>query len=96
MRAAVYNIRLTRGAVAHERRRILDAISGQLAYEPLVATKNRKQLPGLAPEWAHIAPILELRVGSYRVFYDVDGEARTVIVRAVRLKRPSDTTGDIV
>jgi mRNA-degrading endonuclease RelE of RelBE toxin-antitoxin system len=33
-----------------------------------------------------------LRVGEYRVFYDVQEQARLVTVRAIRLKPPHKTT----
>lgn len=49
---------------------ILDAIERQLTYEPLQATQNRKPLrPGSQFQW-------ELRVGKYRVFYDVIEETK--------------------
>lgn len=48
-----------------ERRLILDAIDRQLTREPAKAPTNRKRLrPNRLAEW-------ELRVGRYRVFYDV-------------------------
>lgn len=44
---------------------IFDEIERQLAYQPLQETKNRKPLrPDSQFQW-------ELRVGKYRVFYDV-------------------------
>jgi len=59
---------------------ILDAIAVQLSYQPTRPTKHRKQLKEnpLAP-W-------ELRVGDFRVFYDVDTGNQTVIVVAVGQK----------
>lgn len=38
----------------------------------------------------------ELRVGEYRVFYDVQEQARLVTVRAIRLKPPHKTTEEIL
>jgi hypothetical protein len=35
-------------------------------------------------------------VGDYRAFYDVDEDAATVYVRAVRRKEPGQTTEDII
>ena len=59
---------------------ILDGIEAQLCYEPTVETRNRKRLrPGQAAEW-------ELRVGRFRVFYDVDQEEFSVSIQAVGLK----------
>ena len=86
---------LTRVRV-HDRRRILDAIETQLSYQPTVATRNRKILVDLTPAWEANPPIWELRVGSYRVFYDVDEDQNEVYVRAVREKPPHKRTEDIL
>jgi mRNA-degrading endonuclease RelE of RelBE toxin-antitoxin system len=61
---------------------VLDAIKVQLRYEPLRETRNRKQLrPNPLAPW-------ELRVGSLRVFYEVDPlEADLVNVLAIGIKR---------
>ena len=71
---------------AAERRRVLDAIERQLAYEPAETTRRKKMLAGLAPPWEQVRPVWQLRVGGLRVFYDVDESTRLVIVRAVRRK----------
>ncbi len=81
---------------AYERKRILDTIEEQLTYEPMRRTHNKKILAGLAPPWDHIEPAWQLRVDEYRVFYDVDEEASTVLVRAVRHKPPHKTTEEIL
>ncbi len=39
-----------------------------------------------------VPPIWELRVGEFRIFYDVAEEERKVYVRAVRRKPPHKTT----
>ena len=57
---------------AHQRPRILNRIDVQLSQQPSNQTRNRKPLIGLIPPWEHIAPVWELRIGDYRVFYDVD------------------------
>jgi mRNA-degrading endonuclease RelE of RelBE toxin-antitoxin system len=85
-----------RSVPVHARRRIVDAVNEQLSTAPQVQTRNRKPLPGLAPNWEHCPPVWELRVGDYRVFYDVDEVEQSVVVRAVRLKRPGTTTREIV
>jgi len=82
----MFEISLTPRAANHirayrkfEQRIILDAIEGQLAYEPTVETRNRKRLgENDFSSW-------ELRVEKYRVFYDVvtEGDVRTVEVKAV-------------
>jgi mRNA-degrading endonuclease RelE of RelBE toxin-antitoxin system len=37
-----------------------------------------------------------VRIGEYRVFYDVDEETSTVTIRAVRSKPPHKTTEEIL
>ncbi len=78
------------------RNQILDAIEEQLAREPETRTKNRKLLENLIPPWQMVAPIWELRVGEYRVFYDVSAAESVVYVRAVRRKRRGTKTEDIL
>ena len=81
---------------AFERRPILEAIRQQLTYEPTVITRNRKLLESLIPNFESVPPIWELRVGEYRIFYDVDGAEKIVYIRAIRRKTPEKTTEDIV
>ena len=59
---------------------MLDQIEVQLAYQPDVDTRNRKRsrLNPLAP-WA-------LRIGGIRVSYNVNADAASVRVIAVRRK----------
>jgi mRNA-degrading endonuclease RelE of RelBE toxin-antitoxin system len=71
---------------AHDRARVLAEIERRLAEHPQQPSRNRKQLTALVPSWEHVPPVWELRVGDHRVFYDVNVEARLVIVRAVRRK----------
>ena len=40
--------------------------------------------------------LAELRVGEYRVFYDVDDTERLVTVRTIRRKPPHATTEEIL
>ena len=84
------------GLRANERTRVLDRIEVQLKHEPLRQSRNRKILGGLIPPWEHVAPVWQLRVGQYRVFYDVNANELAVIVRAVRLKPPHRTTEEIL
>lgn len=78
------------------RTRIIKAIDKQLTHEPAVMTKNRKSLPTLQPEFEHEPPVWELRVGEYRVYYDVNEKAKSVVIRGVRRKPPHTTTEQIV
>jgi len=59
---------------------ILDEIERQLTYQPNVETRNRKPLR------AHPLGEWELRVDKFRVFYDIDTENETVLVKAVGVK----------
>jgi mRNA-degrading endonuclease RelE of RelBE toxin-antitoxin system len=59
---------------------IFDEIERQLTYQPDGETRNRKPLRShLLGEW-------ELRVDKFRVFYDIDTENETVLVKAVGIK----------
>ncbi|MEZ4860257.1 MAG: hypothetical protein R3C14_03085 [Caldilineaceae bacterium] len=64
----------------YEQRVIVDAVDQQLLHEPGVETRNRKVLdPNSLAQW-------ELRVGSYRVFYDLNLSGRMVTVKAIGWK----------
>jgi mRNA-degrading endonuclease RelE of RelBE toxin-antitoxin system len=81
---------------ANQRSRLLDRIELQLSHEPAHESRNRKILVGLIPPWDHLVPVWELRVGEYRIFYDVDEIKSTVFVRAIRRKPPHKTTEEIL
>jgi mRNA-degrading endonuclease RelE of RelBE toxin-antitoxin system len=78
------------------RKRIVDAINRQLPHEPTAESKNRKVLSGVCPSFEHKLPVWELRVASYRVYYDVSEESMTVVIRSVRFKPPHATTEQII
>ncbi len=60
---------------------ILDEADKQLLWEHSKETRNRKQLaPNDLSVW-------ELRIGEYRLFYDVNESDKTVKVKAVGRKR---------
>src|SRR5947207_13124707 len=80
---------------AFDRRRVLAEIRGQLTDQPTGATRRRKCLMDLTPSFDHELPVWELRVGPFRVFYDVQDEERRVHVRAVRRKEPTQKTEEI-
>lgn len=99
----MYDLQFARGTEqdlkrlsAFHRNTILDAIERQLAVDPNKPSRNRKILVGLVPPWTAEPPIWELRVGDYRVFYDVADEAQVVYIRAVRKKPPGRRTEDIL
>jgi mRNA-degrading endonuclease RelE of RelBE toxin-antitoxin system len=79
-----------------EYRRLTEEIAKQLTHQPTVATRNRKCLGTVPAGFEHIPPLWELRVGHYRVFYDVEEATQTVQVRAVRRKDQEQTTEDIL
>ena|SRR2546428_12487861 len=59
------------------RKAIVTEIRKQLLYEPLVETKNRKRLrDNPIAKW-------ELRAGKFRIFYEVDEVAQSVIIVSV-------------
>ena len=98
-----YEVRLTDSATEElrairvfDRRWIVDEIKRQLRDEPTVSTRNRKCLHVAVPEFEHVPPVWELRVGDYRVFYDVEEPSQTVYVRAVHRKQPGQATEEII
>ena len=66
---------------AYERKTIIDEIRRQLTDQPAVGTRNRKRLrENPLARW-------ELRVGKFRVFYEIGEDGATVTVAAVGFKR---------
>ena len=99
----MYQVLVTRGAEedlrglrARDRTTVLDAMERQLSHEPDRTTRNRKPLFALRPPWSGMEPVWELRVGEWRVFYDIDDGERQVVVRAVRRKPPHATTEEVL
>jgi len=61
----------------YEQALVLDQTYLQLEDQPTVETRNRKPLePNELADW-------ELRIGRYRVFYDVDPTDQTVTIKAI-------------
>lgn len=91
-------MRELRSLRAYDQTLILEGIEEHLARRPDGATRRKKVLEDFtAPEqWAAEPPIWQLRVGDFRVFYDVDRERQVVWVRAVRRKPAHKTTGEIL
>jgi mRNA-degrading endonuclease RelE of RelBE toxin-antitoxin system len=69
----------------------LDDVDKQLTKEPMTPTKRRELLEGLVPPRDSVRPVWQLRVGDFRVFYDIDQEREQVIIRAVRRKGTKST-----
>ncbi len=82
-----YQIRFTRDAerqlrqlTTHDRNIILEAIEEQLSHQPEVPTRHRKLMrQNPLADW-------ELRVGEYRVFYDVDTDQDITMVLAIGIR----------
>ena len=99
----MFNVRFAEGVAQDLKRipvfyrnQILDAIKRQLVNTPDSETRNRKILVKLVTPWEGIEPVWELRVGEYRVFYDISRDDEIVYVRAVRRKPSRKKTEDII
>ena len=99
----MYTIEYTEGVLedlagmrAYQRTHIFDSIEAQLQHRPLQQTHNKKVILGLIPPWEYVEPVWQLRIGEYRVFYDVDEVSATVFVRAIRHKPPHKTTEEVL
>jgi mRNA-degrading endonuclease RelE of RelBE toxin-antitoxin system len=79
-----------------QRRTIDREIQERLRESPCRQTKNRKLLENAPATFEHEPPLWELRVGSFRVFYDVDEADQVVFIRAVREKPPHAETEDVL
>ena len=82
-----YQIEYTESAIddiayfkKYERGLIVTAIEEQLTYEPIREVRNRK------PMEANALARWEVRVGKYRIFYDVEVLDRVVLIKAVGWK----------
>lgn len=82
-----YRIAFSRNSLSHlqiftarEQKIIRDAMIEQLSYEPTIPTRNRKEMR------SNPTAVWELRIGDFRVYYDVDEEEAIVDVRAVGVK----------
>ncbi len=81
---AAYQIDMTEDAKADlscysasERKVIVSEIRDQLTHQPSTTTRNRKALrDNPIARW-------ELRVGAFRVFYELDEESQTVSIVAI-------------
>jgi mRNA-degrading endonuclease RelE of RelBE toxin-antitoxin system len=78
------------------RRRIAQAIDQHLPHQPTTPTRNRKVLQAAEASFEFDPPLWELRVGDFRVFYDIDEPNQIVRIRAVRAKPPHASSEDIL
>ncbi len=75
---------------AFDRVRILDAIKRHLTAAAAAVGGSKKRLDRGSGYVIH-----QLRVGKYRIFYDVDEAGHQVVVRHVR-RKGQKTTGEIL
>jgi len=76
-----YRIEYSRDALDHlrlltarEQRLVLDRVDLMLSHDPAVETRNRKPMrPNPLAPW-------ELRIGSLRVYYDIEEEPEYIVV----------------
>ena len=69
------------GLGSYEQNRILDGVDQRLRHQPTVETRHRKRLrPNATSAW-------ELRIGDFRVLYDVDVQVRIVEIKRIGEKR---------
>lgn len=86
----MYEIEYTPQAIAdlkwfskHEQNIIVDGVEANLRYTPTTITRNRKRMrPNAIAEW-------ELRIGNFRVFYEVEMQVRIVEIQRIGEKRGS-------
>ena len=77
---AIADLKLLKRA---DRRSILSKLETQLIDEPTAETRNRKKLrPNQLAEW-------ELRLGNFRIFYDVDQDHGLLKIQTVGHKAGS-------
>src|SRR6516165_12406119 len=78
-----------------DQRKITAAIHDQLDDDADIPARNRKILHDVVPDFPFKPPLWELRVGEYRIFYDIDRDGAIVNVRAVRRKEKGKRTEDL-
>jgi len=81
---------------AYDRRTIAERMREQLTNEPAAPSRHRKLLGTVDASFPYRPPLWELRVGDFRVFYDVDASEMAVNIRAVRRKPAGMTTAEVL
>jgi mRNA-degrading endonuclease RelE of RelBE toxin-antitoxin system len=83
-----YQIEFSPDAIDHlgmlrkfEQQRITNSVHVQLKNEPLRESRHRKLMR------SNLLATRELRIGDFRVYYDVDEEKSVVLVRAIGTKK---------
>lgn len=79
---------------AFDRKRLVDAMRRELTTSALIDKKPRKRLaPAPESQISTSQPVWQLRVGEFRVFYDVDEDASVVMVQRIA-RKGRKTTGE--
>jgi mRNA-degrading endonuclease RelE of RelBE toxin-antitoxin system len=81
---------------AYDRRTIAEQMRQQLTNEPATPSRHRKLLGTVEASFDYRPPLWELRVGEFRVFYDVDAAEMMVNIRAVRHKPAGMSTAEVL
>jgi|SRR6516225_11759353 mRNA-degrading endonuclease RelE of RelBE toxin-antitoxin system len=93
---------------AYEVAQVVDAVDEELTHQAERATKRKKLIrPEEHLPFEHLDPVWQLRVGEFRVFYDVSKQPEqeaaegaeyegVVHIRAVRRKPGHKTTKEIL
>jgi mRNA interferase RelE/StbE len=96
MPSAAYEIRYASEAVddlhgmrVFDRRQVLDGIELHLTHQPTFVSKSRIKAMS-QPFWSQY----RLRVGDFRIYYDVNEEVRVVNVLRVLVKTTNQTPGE--
>ncbi len=74
----------------------MEEIQRKLPHEPTRPTKHVKRLDKLVPPFEQVPPIWQLRIGDFRVFFDVNDAETMVLVRAIRRKPAHMTTEQVI
>jgi mRNA-degrading endonuclease RelE of RelBE toxin-antitoxin system len=73
------------GLRKYEQQRVIEAIEGKLQMDPNVTTRAKKCLGSEeTANFVFTPPLWQLRVGDYRVFYDVDDNEKGIYPRGAQ------------
>ncbi len=82
---------------AYDQRRIISKVRSQLTIRPNTESRNQKCLGDhLSADFEYVPPLWELRIGEFRVFYELDEGEELVYVLAVRRKPTNRTTAEVL
>lgn len=82
---SLLSLRQLRRITMYQRRRIMNAIDDLGESDPR-SRSTVKEIRGIKPPWEGRSPFFQLRVGEYRVFFDIDDDDAVLLVNAIRHK----------